>query len=132
LRWYRSHNFGTTARLRRGARQILATIPDLVWLVLEGGGPLAALWLREADRRQLAVRQVSAEVWRRQLLYARQQRSGPQAKEQADIVARRVIAWSQAQRPTSLRPDAAEAILVGLWGVLDVGWLERLPDAIKP
>ena len=132
LRWYRSHNFGTTARLRRGARQILDTAPDLAWLVLEGGGALAALWKREAARRQLAVRQVSAEVWRRQLLHSRQQRSGLQAKEQADILARRVIVWSQARRPTSLRADAAEAILVGLWGVLDVGWLERLPDAVKP
>ena len=132
LRWYRSHNFGTTARLRRGARQILDTVPDLAWLVLEGGGPLAELWKREAARRRLAVRQLSAEVWRRQLLYSRQQRSGLQAKEQADIVARRVIDWSQARRPTSLRADAAEAILVGLWGVLDVGWLERLPDAVKP
>lgn len=132
LRWYRSHNFGTAARLRRGARQILDTEPGLAWLVLEGGGPLAELWKREATRRQLAVRQVSAEVWRRQLLYSRQQRSGLQAKEQADIVARRVIDWSQARRPTSLRADAAEAILVGLWGVLEVGWLEHVPDAIKP
>ena len=32
--------------------------------------------------------------------------------------------------PTSLRHDAAEAILVGLWGVLSAGWLRALPPAI--
>ena len=30
-----------------------------------------------------------------------------------------------AAHPTSLRHDAAEAILIGLWGVLEVGWLDE-------
>jgi hypothetical protein len=30
-----------------------------------------------------------------------------------------------------LRHDTAEAILIGLWGVLEVGWLERLPDDLR-
>jgi hypothetical protein len=127
LRWYHSHNFGTPARLRRGLRGVLDAIPHLVWLVLEGGGPLAEIWKREAERRHIAVRQISAETWRQQLLYPRQQRRGTQAKDSADTLARRVIVWSQARRPTSLRADAAEAILIGLWGALEVGWLERLP-----
>jgi hypothetical protein len=42
-------------------------------------------------------------------------------------MARKVIDWSGARRPTSLRHDAAEAILVGLWGGLQVGWLRELP-----
>jgi hypothetical protein len=45
-------------------------------------------------------------------------------------LARRVIAWSEARRPTSLRHDAAEAILTGLWGVLEVGWLDSLPEEL--
>ena len=44
LRWYRSQNFGTAARLRRGVQGLLASMPHLAWLVLEGGGPLADLW----------------------------------------------------------------------------------------
>lgn len=132
LQWYRSHNFGTAERLRRGARGVLESLPGLVWLVLEGGGPLADIWRREAVRRQIPVRHLSAETWRRQLLYARQQRSGAAAKEHATTLARRVIAWSHARRPTSLRDDAAEAILVGLWAVWDIGWLTHLPDLHTP
>ena len=57
--------------------------------------------------------------------------SGTQAKQTADELARRVINWSEAPRPTSLRHDAAEAILVGLWGALEVGWLERAPTEVR-
>ncbi len=61
----------------------------------------------------------------------REQRSGVQAKESATDLARRVIIWSGARRPTSLRDDAAEAILIGLWGTLEVGWLGHLPAAVR-
>lgn len=131
LRWYRSQNFGTALRLRRGARGVLAGLPNLRWLILEGGGTLAHIWTREAERRGVPVRQISAEVWRHTFLYPREQRTGTTAKEHATELARRVITWSQAPRPTSLRDDAAEAILIGLWGVLAVGWLEHLPDALR-
>jgi len=163
LLWYRSQNFGSTERLRRGIRGVLdtlgatvsaqgfgrpvpyppdtalgatvsaqgAALPHLAWLVLEGGGPLADVWIHAATRRHIPVRQISAEVWRRQFLYAREQRSGIQAKESATDLARRVITWSGARRPTSLRDDAAEAILIGLWGILAVGWLAHLPAAIR-
>jgi hypothetical protein len=131
LLWYRSQNFGTAERLRRGVRGVLDTLPHLAWLVLEGGGPLAEIWRREATRRQVPVRQISAEAWRRQFLYAREQRSGVQAKESATDLARRVIIWSGARRPTSLRDDAAEAILIGLWGTLEVGWLGHLPAVVQ-
>lgn len=131
LCWYRSHNFGTTARLRRGVFRILDGIPSLAWLVLEGGGTLAHIWAREAGRRGVPVRQISAETWRRLLLYPREQRSSASAKECAEDLARRVIVWSRARRPTSLRDDAAEAILIGLWGALEVGWLEHLPDELR-
>jgi len=46
------------------------------------------------------------------------------------LAARRVVEWSDAARPTSLRHDAAEAILIGLWGVIDVGWLPGVPKAL--
>jgi hypothetical protein len=57
-------------------------------------------------------------------------RSGTQAKDVADRLARRVIEWSAAARPTSLRHDAAEAILAGLWGVKELGWLDLSLDEI--
>jgi hypothetical protein len=51
LRRYGSHNFGSTARLRRGAPAVLAEPGDLEWVYIEGGGPLADIWMREAERR---------------------------------------------------------------------------------
>lgn len=127
LRWYRSHNIGTTTRLRKAAPAVLAEVDDLALLVLEGGGTLADIWDRAAARRDIEVRRVAAEVWRKRLLLPSEQRSGREAKRSASDAARRVIAWSGAPRPRTLRHDAAEAILVGLWGVLEAGWLRESP-----
>ncbi len=131
LLWYRSHHFGSAGQLRRGAAGLLATLPELAWIIIEGGGPLAALWERAAERRGIAVRQISAEQWRTLLLYEREQRSGAQAKQSAGRLARRIIAWSGSAKPTALRHDTAEAIAVGLWGVLAVGWLAELPPELR-
>lgn len=129
LRWYRSHNFGSPARLRRGVPALLDD--DMQWLIIEGGGSLAEIWEREAVRRERSVLRISAETWRARLLYDREQRSGLKAKNTADTLARRVIGWSGARQPTSLRHDAAEAILIGLWGVLEVGWLANVPPEMR-
>ncbi|MGD8450935.1 MAG: hypothetical protein PVJ57_03880 [Phycisphaerae bacterium] len=131
LRAYRSRNFGNSVRLRRAARQLLDEFPGLVRLVVEGGGPLAEIWAHEAQRRQIGVWRVSAEQWRQVLLYPREQRGGRQAKETAGRLARQVIAWSGAPRATALRHDAAEAILIGLWGALAAGWLPRVPAELR-
>lgn len=127
LRWYRSHNFGTTTRMRRGVYTILSELPDLHYLVMEGSGPYAGIWRKEAERRNVGVLQISAEEWRPDLLLDRQRRSGTAAKQSADQLARAIIAWSAAPTPTSLRHDAAEAILVGLWALLQIGWLVENP-----
>jgi hypothetical protein len=127
LRWYRSQNFGSAARLRRAVPGLLAAEPDLARLVVEGGGALLEPWAVEAEARGVAVQQVSAEAWRALFLLPREQRTGAAAKRTAGVLARRVIEWSGARRPTSLTHDAAEAILVGLWGVLSAGWLDALP-----
>jgi hypothetical protein len=131
LAWYRSQNFGTAARLRRGVYGLLGELAGVERVVLEGGGNLADIWEREAARRRLAVRRIAAETWRQELLYAREMRTGADAKQKADELARRIIAWSGASKPTSLRHDAAEAILVGFWGVLDAGWLAQIPPGLR-
>ena len=131
LRWYRSQNFGAKSRLRKGIPTLLDELPDVAWLIIEGGGDLANIWQREADRRQIGIYQISAETWRKQLLLPRERRNGTTAKQNADELARKVIDWSGAPRPTSLRHDAAEAILAGLWGVLAVGWLAQLPTELR-
>ncbi|GAB5518912.1 MAG: hypothetical protein RhofKO_11630 [Rhodothermales bacterium] len=127
LRWYRSHNFGSRARLKKGVYTLFRTTPGITHVVLEGGGDLALLWTKEARRRNYAVQTIDAHRWRNTLLLPREQRSGALAKAHADTWARRVIEWSGAAAPTSLRHDAAEAIMIGLWGVCDLGWLAELP-----
>jgi hypothetical protein len=124
---YHSQHFGNASSLRRA---VPALLEGVTHLVIEGGGALASIWSDEAAARDIDVRWVSAESWRGTFFYPREQRSGEQAKRAADELARRVIAWSGARRPTSLRHDAAEAILVGLWRVLELGWLPDLPQGL--
>jgi hypothetical protein len=129
---YRSQHYANLAALRRAVVGILNGLPGLERLVVEGGGPIAEAWEKESGRRGLVVRKVAAEVWRGELLPRREWAKGARsAKEAADRMARRVIEWSGAARPTSLRHDAAEAILVGLWGVLEAGWLAAPPAELS-
>lgn len=127
LIWHRSHHFAGTKQLRRGCRRVLNELGSATWLVAEGDRRLFEIWEREASRRNIQTQHVGAEIWRRKILLDREQRSGAHAKGAAYKLALRVIEWSGIRRPTSLRHDTAEAILIGLWGVLDVGWLDQLP-----
>jgi len=131
LRWYRSHNYGTSARLKRGARSLLGTLTGMEYIVLEGGGLIADIWQKEAAKAGIQVLLTGAEAWRQTLLYPRQQRTGTQAKLSAGELARRVIKMSNAPSPTSLRHDTAEAVLIGLWGMMQVGWLDEMPAKLR-
>jgi hypothetical protein len=112
---YGSRHFGSRAALRKAIPRILDDHPQLATLVVEGGGELFVPWQKEARRRGIAVEQVMGEEWRRRILLPRQRANGKDAKAAADGAAREVIEHSGAKRPTSLRHDAAEAILVGTW-----------------
>lgn len=131
LRWYRSRNYGTIGRLKKAVYGLMGEVEELAQVVVEGGGNAAAPWVKEATRREIPVLQVHAAAWRDVLMLSRNRRTGADAKTRADALARRVIEWSGADRPTSLRHDAAEAILVGLWAAVEVGWLEEVPGAVK-
>lgn len=43
-------------------------------------------------------------------------------------LARQVITACGGKKPTRLRHDAAEAILIGFYGLLELGWIENWPD----
>ena len=131
LQSYRSQNYGKPARLKRGAYGVLEAHPTLDWIVLEGDRALADAWRAEAKKRGMRSGWIQAHAWRKRLLNPSQRRSGSDAKEAADVLARKVIAWSEAPAPTSLRHDAAEAICIGLWAVLDLGWLDRRPRVLQ-
>jgi hypothetical protein len=130
LRRYFSRHFASRPSLRRGAATLLSEFDSVSHLVLEGGGDLAVVWEREAKHRRIELIPIAAEAWREILLLPRERR-GNQAKRTALTLARSVIDWSGAPRPTSLRHDTAEAILIGLWGVMEVGWLDELPADLR-
>ncbi len=130
LCWYRSQHFGTMEKLRRVAYSLMNRIEDLGWVVVEGGGDIANLWIKNARKRKIRVKQVRAEVWRQRLLYLRERRTSVHARKYADGMARQIIRWSGIHRPTSLRHDTAEAILIGMWGVLEFGLVEKLPEEL--
>jgi transposase len=127
LLWYRSHHLPNPKKLKIMISKLLRDSPHPTHIYLEGSGPLAELWLREAEKLSITVRQISAELWREKLFYARQRTSGTQAKKEADSLARLVIKELGGKRPTQLRHDTAEAVLVGLYGLLELGWLENWP-----
>lgn len=131
LRWYRSRNYGSMARLKKAAYGLVGEIDGLARVVVEGGGAPSEPWVKEGDRRGIPVVRVHAHSWREPLLLSRDRRTGADAKDRADTLARRVIEWSEAPRPTSLRHDAAEAILLGLWAVVEAGWLPGVPEAVS-
>lgn len=128
LLWYRSHHISSPVKLKKVIAKLLREDPRPTHLILEGGGPLTELWLSEAEKLAINSRQIHAQQWREQLFYARQHRSGSQAKREADGVARQVIEQLGGKKPTSLRHDTAEAVLIGLYGLLQLGWLERWPQ----
>jgi hypothetical protein len=132
LRSYRSQNLGTRSRLKRAAAGTVAAHAPLAALAVEGDAALARLWVREAERRGARSLVVAPERWRVLLLHPRERRDGATAKQHAGRVARATIAWSGAPTPTALRHDAAEAICIGLYAVLALGWLEALPPALDP
>lgn len=131
LRTYRSRNFGSVGRMRRGARSIVEAVDGLLWVVAEGDASLARPWFRAAERRGAHVRRIGAEVWRERLLLERDLVSSVDLKSLSLALAMRFIEWSGAPAPRApLRHDAAEAIAVGLWAVLELGWLsaDALPE----
>ncbi len=130
LRWYRSTHFGTMATLKQGLRRVVREAGPLAFLYAEGDLHHFDLWAKEAQRAGAQARRVSPERWRAGLLLGRERRSGAEAKAHADTLARCVVEWSGAKGVTSLRHDAAEAILIGLHGVLEVGWLRELPPTL--
>jgi len=132
LCWVRSRHVGTLPALRKTAHAMLRELPQLATVVLEGGGPAGEIWQRCAAERNITVQRVSAEVWRRVLLLERQQRTGSDAKRHAVTQAMQIIRWSGLVAPRSVSDDAAEAILIGLWGVMQAGWLRETPPFLAP
>ena len=125
----RSRHFQSRDALRAAAGAILDEIPHVHGVILEGGGELAEVWQRAAAHRGIHLRVVQAREWRSRFFYPREHRSGAEAKEHAIRMAGQVVAWSEPKgvAASALGHDAAEAIMVGLFGVIEAGWLAEPP-----
>ena len=120
LLWYRSRHFANLTVLGKAIRSLLKDCPALDYLVLEGHRGLADRWIQATPG--VRCLEVSAEVWRERLLIPRRRRDAGTAKRSALEEARVIIRAGGLPRPTALTHDAAEAILIGWWGVQEVGW----------
>ena len=125
----RSRHFQSRDALRSAAGAILDEIAHVHSVILEGGGDLAEVWQRAAVHRGIHLRIVQAHHWRARFFYPREHRSGPEAKAHAIKMAAQVVDWSETRGVSgaSLGHDAAEAVMVGLFGVIDAGWLADPP-----
>lgn len=126
LAWCRSHNLGSPARLKKAAARVLFELPELEYLVVEGGGQLAGIWEGAARRREISCLVVQAETWRREFLPPRDRVSGHVAKAAACRLVSRILRTENRSTPTAPRHDAAEAVLIGLWAAMTLGWREPL------
>jgi len=127
LIWYRSHNMGSVNSLRKAAAHLIHAKEGLSVIVIEGGGPVAEAWKKEALRCGLQVIMTDAGEWRKEMLYQREYRNSDLAKQTAIALSRQIIEKSEAPSMNFPKHDAAEAILIGLWGCKKAGWIDELP-----
>ena len=127
----RTVHFPNRTVLKRAMPAILDELPNLTHVVIEGGGPVAALWKKEIIKRDLPFIQTCAEEWREDILWLRERRNGPQAKEHALQLAAKVLRWSNITLTSPLADDAAEAVLCGLWAARKFHLIEDYPNELR-
>ena len=124
LGWYRSRHIGPRSKMKTAFRAIARDAKSwgLEAIAVEGDMQLAEPWRRFALDHGLIFHHIAAETWRPLFLLEREQRGTKRAKAAALRLARQIIEKSGARRPTSLNDDAAEAIVIGAWAVVEMGW----------
>ncbi len=111
----RSTRFANRATLKRALPSIWTELPGVRQVVLEGQGDIADIFRKSALRAALPVQQFSAEEWRKDMLLARERRTGRQAKATAESLAMRIAHECGKPPRCAYDDDAAEAVLFGLW-----------------
>lgn len=117
---FESRNFPNRGKMKSGVPSILRSLPSIEVVVAEGDARIAKVWF--GFNKLWETELVQAQVWRRDVLHQREQRSGSQAKVRAIELAGDIIRQDQCGRPDGLNHDTAEAILLGYWAVLSRGW----------
>ncbi len=122
---YHSQNFGNAQRLKKGVYGILKSCENLQYLYLEGGGKLEKFWIKEAKKLGVKVIQLHAHDWRNEIYpAAKHQDKSKQTKIFAEKKALEILSKQDAPTPSSLTHDVAEAILIGYFGCLQLGWIK--------
>ena len=111
----RATHFPDRAALKKALPRIWREIPGLTHVVLEGGGSLAEIWQKCAERFKLDARVVSAEDWRQGTLTPSQRKNGQTAKAAACELALQIARRDGCPPCRQYLDDAAEAILLGKW-----------------
>lgn len=120
---YWSHNFGTRNKLRKGVYTILTNIArerQIKCIVIEGSKIFAKPWTNMAKRLNVDCHIVEPHIWREQL-FGKKDITSQDAKKKATVYARKIIINSGLSPPKYLNHNAAEAILIGFWGVINFG-----------
>jgi hypothetical protein len=126
LEWYRSHNLGSMASLRKVAYSLLRSIDELEYIVVEGGGPITNVWLNTARKLNISVIRTDAGEWRKELMYMKEYPNSQKAKDSAIKLSQQIIDASDAPAFNTPTHDAAEAILIGKWGCKKVNWIQSV------
>lgn len=127
-----SRNLGQRGRVRQLATALRRELDRVDVLVLEGDRSLAPGWRRAFEPRGTEVVLVEAEEWRRALLHPRERRDARTAKAAARDLAAVAVAELSTLAGSSLRHDAAEAVLIGVWGLRELGWVAAWPPGLDP
>lgn len=122
---YGSHHCGQANKLQTIAYKALKSLPTGSHLIVEGNSELYKHWQKNAQKHQINLRQIYAEQWRKDCLSLKEQSDAKSAKEAAIKLAKHLIKRQSGQGAHSLRHDAAEACLMGWWGLVQLGWLSE-------
>lgn len=129
--WFRSQNFGNKARLKKAIPWVLNLEDEMDYIVIEGGGPLRKIWDAQLEKRHIDVMHIMAEDWRSELLLDREQRKGKKAKMYAIQYAENFLIKTAAKKTSTLNVNAAEAILIGIWAMKKLGWINNIRHLIR-
>ena len=125
-----SRNLGRRGRVRPVATALRRELDRVDALVLEGDRSLAPAWQQVFGPRGTQVVLVEAERWRHELLHPRERRDARSAKAAARELAAVAVKELSGRAVTPLRHDAAEAVLIGVWGLRQLGWLDAWPPGL--
>lgn len=131
LLWFRSQNFGNKVRLRKAIPWILNLEDEIDYIIIEGGGPLRKIWDARLEKRNIHAIHIMAEDWRADILLEREQRKGSKAKQKALDYAEKFLLAQSIGKTGELNINAAEAILIGIWGMKKLGWIDSTHDMFR-